>query len=147
MTPEEAVIERLLDITAVVALVSQRVYHVRLPQSPRLPAIRVQLISEPTDYHLRGGSGMYFSRIQVDAYAVESSGHNPYEEATDLGDAIHGGDDGSGLSGWQGLAGGSPAELRIHTVQRVDRQVGYDAGELREVRCRQDYVVHWSRMQ
>lgn len=146
MTPEQAVVERLLDLPAVVALVSSRIYQLRLPQNAALPAIRVQLVSEPTDYHLRGGSGMYRSRVQVDAFAQESSGMDPYGEATDLANAIHGDDAGAGLSGWHGEAGGSPPELRIHTVQRVDRQVGYDAEELREVRCRQDYMVHWSRM-
>lgn len=146
MTPEAAVIEVLGTMADVTSLVSVRIYQLRLPQKPTLPAIRVQLISEPTDYHLRGGSGMYRSRVQVDAYAVEASGQNPYVTATDLGEAIHGDDAGSGLSGWTGLVGGSPAQLRIHAIQRVDRQVGYEDEELREVRDRQDYLVHWSRM-
>lgn len=146
MTPEQAVVQRLLELPAVVALVASRVYQLKLPQSPTLPAIRVQLISEPTSYHLRGGSGMYRSRIQIDAYAAERSGADPYGAAVDVADAIHGDDAGAGLSAWQGNTGSSPPSLRIHACMRVDRQVGYDAEELREVRVRQDYLVHWSHL-
>lgn len=146
MTPEQAILERLLDLSAVTALVSKRVSMLRLPQNAPLPAVRVQLISEPTSYHMRGGSGMYRSRVQVDAYAAEHSGEDPYDGATALGNAIHGDDAGSGLSGWQGLAGGSPPAILVHAVMRVDRDVSYEAGEFRQVRCRQDYMVHWSRV-
>ncbi len=138
--------ERLQTLSAVTSIVGARIYQLRLPQNAELPAVRVQLISEQTSYHGRGGSGMYRSRVQVDAYAQEGSGSDPYGGAMDLGDAIHGDDAGAGLSAWQGEAGGSPPELRIHAVFRMDRQVGYDAEEHREVRCRQDYMVHWSRV-
>lgn len=146
MTPEQAVCDRILSLSAVTALVGTRVYQLKLPQKGTLPAVRVQLISEPTSYHLRGGSGMYRSRVQVDAYAAEASGGDPYASATDVAAAIHGDDAGSGLSGWTEDVGGSPPSMRVHTVQRVDRRVSYDAEERREVRCQQDYMVHWSPM-
>lgn len=146
MTPEQAVRERILDISSVSSLVSGRVRLLRLQQHETLPAVRVQLISEPTSYHARGGSGMYRSRIQVDSYAKESSGADPYAAVTELSDAIHGDDAGGGLSGWTGVAGGSPGELTIHAIMRVDRDVSYESEELRQVRCRQDYMVHWSRV-
>ena len=146
MTPEQAVRERIVDINAVSSLVSGRVRMLRLHQHETLPAVRVQLISDPTTYHLRGGSGMYRSRVQVDSYATESSGADPYADVTALADAIHGDDAGSGLSGWTGEAGGSPGELTIHAILRVDRDVSYESEELRQVRCRQDYMVHWSRI-
>ena len=145
MTPEVAIRDRILGLSAVSALVSTRVFLLKVPQHVREAAVRVQLISEPTEYHARGGVGMYQSRVQVDAYAAESAGGDPYADVTGLADAIHGDDAGSGLSGWAGEAGGSPPVLRIHTIQRVDRETSYEPDELRQVRCRQDYMVHWSR--
>lgn len=146
MTPEQGVFELLGTLAPVTALVGTRIRQLRLRQGDTLPAVRVQVISEPTEYHLRGGVGLYRSRVQVDAYAMEASGSDPYASATAVAEAIHGDDAGSGLSGWTGELGGSPPALKIHTIQRVDRAVEYDAEELRQVRCRQDYMVHWSRM-
>ena len=54
MTISDAVCHRLRDDAGVNAFVASRVYQLKLPQQPTLPAIRVQLISEPSVYHLRG---------------------------------------------------------------------------------------------
>lgn len=142
MTPELAVLERVLEIADVAALVSTRAYMLRLPQTPTLPAVRVQLISEGNLTHLRGAGGTYRSRVQVDAYAREASGADPYAEATALAAAINGDGAGSGLDGWTGTSEGSPA-ITVTGVLRVDRDVGYEPGELRLVRVRQDYVAWW----
>lgn len=144
MTPEEATRLRILALSAVTAEVSTRVRLLRLHQHDTLPAIRVQVVDDLTSYHARGGSGHYRSRIQVDCFAKEASGTDPYADAVALAAAVHGDDAGSGLSGWQGTVGGSPDAIQIHAMLRVDRMVSYESEELREVRCRQDYQVHWS---
>lgn len=147
MSPESAICERLLSLSAVTALVGTRVRQSILRQSEILPAVRVQQIGETTSYHGRGGSGQYQSRIQVDVYAHASSGVDPYAQAMTVAEAIQGDDAGSGLSAWQGTAGGSPPLLQIDAVFRRDRRdPGFESEELRQVRCQQDYMVHWRRL-
>lgn len=138
MTIEDVVVARLLAIAAVTALVDTRVYLDRLPQAPTYPCVRVQLIDEQEDYHLRGG-GLKKVRIQVDAFAREQSGINPYAMASAVADSVHGDDDGSGLSGWS-EAIGSPA-LYVQACLRVDRRRYYDPAELRVLTMSQDYQV------
>lgn len=142
MTPEVAVAERLLDITAVTTLVDQRVYVDKLPQQATYPAVLVQLVHEPTDYHLRGGL-RFRARVQVDAYVKEGAG--PYDDVMALADAIHGDDAGSGLSGWIGSTFGSPA-FYITGILRIDRARGYEPDELRLLRQRQDYWVYFRHL-
>lgn len=141
MTPEEAVAARLEAIGAVTSLVSTRIYMLKLPQGPTLPAIRVQLIDDIKPYHLRGGTRCSRARIQVDAYADEASGGDPYASASEVAEAIHGDDTGSGLSGWTGSIG-SPA-FEVLGIFRLDRDASYDPDHLRLVRMRQDYAVHF----
>lgn len=138
MTPEVAVAERLLGIGAVTAIVGTRVYVDKFPQKPTLAAVLVQLVHEPTDYHLRGGLRDR-ARVQVDAYVPDTG--DAYTTVIDLADAIHGDDAGSGLSGWVGEVG-SPA-LTITGILRIERQRGYEPAELRLLRQRQDYWVHF----
>lgn len=144
MTPEEAVRQRLLDISAVTAIVGTRIYVDHLPQNEiteETPsAVLVQLVHEPTEYHLRGGLRRV-ARVQVDAY-VHDSGSDPMGDVIELANAIHGDDAGSGLSGWTGNTGGSPS-LDITGILRIDRQRGYEPDELRLLRQRQDYWVHY----
>lgn len=139
MTVEEAICERLLADGTVLSLVSSRVYQLRLPQNPTLPAVRVQLIDVGDFYHLRGGDVMAVSRVQVDAYAMETSGGDPYATAASVADAVH-----AALNGQQFLVADSPASLQITGVFRVDRRPMYEPDELREVRLMQEYQV-WSR--
>lgn len=143
MTPEQAVLERILSLSAVTALVGQRVFMLKLRQGETMPAVRVQLVDEDEDQHLRGGAGIFKSRIQVDVYAAEVTGGDPYAAATEIAAAIHGDTAGSGLSGWRGLSGGSPPEIEVCAVVRKLRLMDYEAAERREVRCQQDYMVGW----
>lgn len=147
MSPEDAVIARLGDISPLTALVSTRIYNLKLPQKPTLPAVRVQKIASVRDQHLRGPGHLYKTRVQVDAYAAESSGTDPYATVSAVAAAIRGdglGPVASGLWGWIGDAGGSPS-LHIYNAELVsDDDPFYEAAELRAVRIRQDYVIHWS---
>jgi hypothetical protein len=146
MTIEQAIRERLLDITPLTALVSTRVYQLKLPQAPTLPAVRIQQISELDEFHFRGPDHLLVTRLQIDAYANEASGTNPYDVAAAVANAIHGdglGPQASGLSGWTGQSVGSPVAIHVAFVKRLSRQPMYEADELRLVRIRQDYQVHW----
>lgn len=142
MTVEGAIIARLKSLSTVTALVSTRVWMLKLPQKPTLRAIRVQLISESTTYSHDGRDRVVTSRVQVDSYAQESSGSDPYAGATEVADAVYG--DGSrtaatGLDGYQGDIGSPP--FRIRSIQRASRTSEYEPGELRLVKIRQDYMV------
>ncbi len=139
MTVEDAVVARLLSLADVTALVSTRVYLDKLPQSPTYPCVLVQQVSEPEDYHLRGGSATKTSRVQVDAFAREVSGVNPYALASAVAAAVHGDEAGGALSGWIGEVG-SPA-LEVLGCFRVDRRRMYDPDELRVLTMSQDYQV------
>jgi hypothetical protein len=148
VTIEEGICERLESLAPVAALVGDRIYQLRLPQRSGLPAIRVQEISETEDLHLRGPSDLS-TRVQVDVYAQESSGSDPWASAAAVAEAVHGnglGPQASGLSGWIGSLGGSPPEIRVSLIRRVSRNQGYEAEELRLVWIRQDYRVFWRPM-
>ena len=139
MTPEEAIAARVLAVAS--ALVSDRVYVDKVPQSATYPLVRVQLVHEPTDYHLKGGH-RYRARVQVDAFAHESNGADPYAQVTQLAETIHGDDAGSGLSGWTGVLGSPP--FRVDSIQRIERTREYDPDELRLLRQRQDYWIFFT---
>jgi hypothetical protein len=148
MTIEGAIADRLRDIAPLTALVSNRIYQFKLPQGSDFPAVRVQLISAQDEVHLRGPVALERSRIQVDAFAQEETGLW-YATCAAVADAIHGdglGPNASGLHGWFGEIGGSPAEFRVVLIERVDRRPDYEAGELKIARIRQDYRVHWQRI-
>jgi uncharacterized protein DUF3168 len=138
VTVEEAVIARLVGHEAVDALVSGRVWNLILPESPALPAVRVQLVDAPASYHLRGGSLVDRSRVQVDAYAGVESGGDPYAGAVAVADAVH-----TALSGAP-FSIGSPAIIAILGAFRETRMPLYEPGALRLVRILQDYFI-WAR--
>lgn len=147
MSPEEAVIARLEAVTPLAALVSTRIYMLKLPQKPTLPAVRVQRISNRRDQHLRGPGYPAASRVQVDAFVTEVPGADPYAAVIDVAAAIRGdglGDSASGLWGWMGDLGSPP--FHIHNVELLaDDDPSYDGDELRLWRVRQDYMVHWTQ--
>jgi hypothetical protein len=148
MTLEQAIYERLLDIAPLTALVGTRIYQLKLPQKPTLPAVRLQRLPGMGSQHLRGPDGLLKTRIQVDAYQAETGEY--YTGVTAIAAAIRGdglGTSASGLWGWVGVSGGSPAQIRVRNVELLhDGQPELEAGELRLIRLRQDFMVHWSGM-
>lgn len=140
MTPEQAVIDRLSAESAVSAIVGTRLWMLKLPQKPALPAIRVQLIDDPQTKHLRGPSGSTAARVQVDCYESEGAASDPYVTVSVLADAVN-----AALVNEPFDAAGSPVTLRVTNVERTDRRALYEADELRLVRMFQDFIV-WSRV-
>lgn len=139
MTAAEAVIARLKAVSAVTAIVASRVYNVKLPQSPTLPAIRVQRISDTEEAHLRGGVQYFRTRVQVDAVTREGSGYDHVAVATALDAAMVGDRAGSGLAYYRGSFG-SPAFV-VDVILPDTAREGYDAVELNEFRVMRDYIV------
>lgn len=137
MTVEQAVRERLLADGALAVLVSTRVYMLKLPQKPTLPAVRVQLVDEPKDYHLRGEDGATRARVQVDAYQYETA-TDPYDSVSDVADAAH-----DALSGQRFTDTGSPVSLEVTGAFRQSRRVLYEVEAFRLIRISQDFTVWW----
>lgn len=134
MTITDAVCRRLRDDAGVSAFVAARVYQLKLPQQPTLPAIRVQLVSEPAIYHQRGVTNLYQAVVQVDAFANEfdTLRPDPYDTVQQLSDAID-----SCLSG----ARFHLAPITVTGSFRIARAPLYDPDELRLARIMQEYRV------
>lgn len=146
MTGTDVVRTRALQITALVALVGSRVYVQKLPQSPTLPAVRVQQISRVNTTHLRGVDGMCRARVQVDAIAKESSGTDPMASARAVSEAAHGAFSGgvaTGLAGWEGTLSG----VKVHKIAPIAQRELYAADELRECMVSTDYDVVWEGLE
>jgi hypothetical protein len=66
----------LADATIADAVANSRVHPTILPQGtngPAVPAIVYNTISEVTDHHTQGASGLVMVRVQIDAYAQTAS--------------------------------------------------------------------------
>lgn len=135
MNVEEAIATKLIATGGVAALVGTRVWVLKLPQNPVMPAVRVQLISEPREYHLRGDQHARRARVQIDDYAKEATGGNPYAIAMTLADAIE-----------TAVVTGPPytqGTVKVLGCYRDNRVPVYEAEELRLVRVMQDFIVWW----
>lgn len=142
MSPEEAVVARLLTLPAVTAIAGTRIWLVMLPQSPQTPCVRVQQISRiDQGLHDRGAGGVGWARVQVDAVCQWSDGGNGYATGRALTEAIHGdgrGASASGLLGWLGEV----APLRILGIfSLLDEVAEVDPDELEQIKFRRDYQV------
>lgn len=65
---------RLAANAGVSAIVSTRIYPHSAPQSATMPYIVYQRIDAVHEHHMRGASGMYHSRVQLDLYVSSYSG-------------------------------------------------------------------------
>lgn len=131
-----AVIARLEAVSAVTALVSTRIYQGILPQGGTFPKIRVQRVSEDQPMQLRGGIGIYASRVQIDSVSDAS---DPVAAATALDAAVFGTGAGSALVGFKGPAG----TFSIEGVFPSGIREGYDPVELRQYKVMRDVTVWW----
>lgn len=140
MTPAEAVRARILEISAVTALVGSRVYSNIFPQSPTWPAVRVQDIGQNEDLHLRGAVGCIRGRVQVDVVSGVRSGVSALSEAKEVMALIHGDGAGSGLNAWTGSLG-SPA-TQVDLIEPVDYRERFEAEEIKAWMISRDYRAH-----
>lgn len=136
-----AVVKRLETVAAVTALVGMRIYQVKLPPKPTLPAIRVQLVGNEEFMHLRGAVKVMRARVQVDSISAEGVAPDPVGQAASVDDAVNGPGDGTGLLGWRGVAGG----VKVTAMLPGGLREGYDAQELRQFKKMRDFVVWFER--
>lgn len=88
MTPIEQVVTDYIEtVSAVTAIVSTRIYQLKLRQNTGFPAVRVQLVSDDRVYGLRGTVNLSRARLQIDSYGT-STGSDPYGVVAALADAI-----------------------------------------------------------
>lgn len=149
MTGVEVVIDRLKQISGLTALVGSRVYNAVAPQRATAPFVVVRNISDMRDPHMRGLIDLGRTRVQVDAYVDEVSGTGAKAQVNTIADLIFGDGNGtsaSGLCGWIGDVGGSPATARVSAVFHAGRVEDEEFDERRRWRVRQDFMVHWKRM-
>jgi hypothetical protein len=134
----------MLALTPVTTLIARRVRLLKLAQHETLPAARVHAIDDVEDGHLRGSVGTLRDRVQVDIFAAEASGVDPYADAAAVEAALYGDGAGSALAFFSGSVGGSP-EQRVDVILPAGRDEGYDPdpAERPVVRIRLDYIVHW----
>jgi hypothetical protein len=78
---EGALRSRLTGAGAVTSLVAQRIYWVDRPQASALPAITLQIISEPREQHMGGFHSRQFVLVQVDGWATSYSQGKALKEA------------------------------------------------------------------
>jgi hypothetical protein len=133
MTITDAVSLRLRDDVGVSIHVVGRVYQLKLPQQPTLPAVLVWLVTEPATYHLRGTS-LTTALVQVDSFAHEYDvvHPDPCDTAWLVADAVD-----TALSG----AKWTTAPISVQGCFRNDRRQIYAADELRIVHIMQDYRI------
>lgn len=129
MSIEAVIRTHLLADAGVTALVSTRIWQLKLPQSPSLPAVRVQVISEPKGYQLRGPDGATRARVQVDSVADESAGYTQLDTIALAVDAALSGATFTSGSTW------------VTGCFRDNRRSMYDPQELRQIVIAQDYIV------
>ncbi len=143
----DVVVARLGQISALTALVGSRIYAMKLPQSPTLPAVRVTLVSQNDPAHLRGTVRRVRARVQVDAVSGERVTADPLSQARAVDAAAHGAFSGgaaTGLSGWAGEVF-SPA-VTVSGILPIDAREGYFADDLRQVVASRDYEVWFDVM-
>jgi len=133
---------RILALPAVTAIAGTRVYVLSLPQSPILPAVRIQVISEVEALQLRGTAGWRRGRVQVDSVASDVNGDDGLTAADALDVAIYGGFVAGVATGLVGFAG-TVAGVRIGSIRPAGRIEDYAADNLRQVRVSRDWFVDY----
>lgn len=137
MNVSEAIRELLLSMSPITAVVQERIFVLRFPQSVRLPALRIQRVDAVEEMHLRGPGTMHRARVQVDSVALSGVQAEILDELV-TGDGIT-----SGLRAWHGFIGGSPV-FQIALIRPITVRQDYDALELNQYKIMRDFFV-WYR--
>lgn len=130
MTIDEALGYFFKNTAGISALVSDRVYINRLPQTVTLPAITYQRISTPRvlAHDTSGATGTAYPRFQVDAWATT------YASAKAITDAVR-----AALNGYKGTMGsGGAVTVQGALVQDEIYDIDPDAEIMRIM---SDYII------
>jgi len=120
----------LLADAAIVAVVVDRVYALRIPQGVKASSIVVTRVSGPGDYHLSGPSGLINARIQIDAWAITA------DAAATLANLVK-----DRIDGYRGTMGTGGNIITVHGVFVADLREDYD-DEAELYRSGRDFFVH-----
>lgn len=128
-----ALFEHLSGDPIIAALAATRIYPGVLPQGITDPSVVQNLISEQTDYHTQGASGLAAARIQMDAWAQTP------DLAVALANAVK-----DRLSGFRGVVSfGSNSPQSEAEIKGIFAESGSDEFDVpsKMHRRRRDYIV------
>jgi hypothetical protein len=125
MTVETDIRARLVADGTVNGLVSSRIYPLKLPQKPTLPAITYSRISGIRSQLLGGSSTWGFGRIEINGWATS------YVQAQSIAAAVR-----TSLNGFVGKLNSRPSVIRLEN----ERDLYEDEDEI--YRVIQDYLVN-----
>lgn len=139
----------MLGLSALTALVGTRIYPGILPQGEVRASVTLQNISKVQGQHLRGPDYPASTRLQIVAYVTETQSADEWNEVQQIGAAVHGdglGEDASGLFGFTGSMGGSPAAFRVANIELAMARGPYYEfdNEVRRACFHQDFIVRWT---
>lgn len=120
----------ILGDAAIVALVVDRVYAIKIPQGEPPPSIVITRISGPGDYHLQGPSGLISLRVQVDAWAKTA------DAAAALANLIK-----DRIDGYRGAMGTGANIVTVRGVFVADLREDYD-DTAQLFRAGRDFFIH-----
>lgn len=129
---EEALVSYLSGFAGLTALISTRVYGMRIPQDATLPCLTVQRISTPREltHDSSGASGdLAHPRFQFDAWGETQAAVKP------ITDQVR-----AALNGKQGSIGTAPNNLTIQAGLVDDEAPEYDP-ETNLYHSRSEYII------
>lgn len=131
LTIEEGLVILVQGSAAMHALIADRVYHMRLPQTVTLPALTYVRVSTPRlhTHDTSGSAGTAHPRFQFDAWAVT------YDSAKDITDALRG-----LLNGYRSTITSGANSVVVQGALVDDEMPEYDA-ETELYHTRSDYVI------
>ena len=138
MTIESAIANHLEDSGT---SLSGRVWQLLRPQHGSTPSVRVQIISEVKQPHLRGPAGTQFARVQTDVFVGVQDSSDPYETATDLMTDIE-----NALFPTPFEVQGSPADVSVQLARPDGRRALIEDEDDREIRIQQDFLIWWKHL-
>lgn len=104
------------DPTISAAVIGERIFYSTLPSGTQTsPAIVFNVISEDTDYHMQGPSGLVTARYQIDAWAASR------DAAHSLALAIK-----DRMSGFRGVMGEGEGAVDVLAVFSESARTAYD---------------------
>lgn len=137
MTCAEAAREYALTLTPVSALAGGRIWTFKFPQSPTLPAICFQQISDVQFGHLRGTAALKWARVQCDCIGTTIKAARDLDQAV-MGTYVAG--VATGLLGSTANVGTPSIQMIIGPESLLYRE-DFDADELKQARVSRDYKV------
>lgn len=140
MSIEQAVTDYLETKEPVTNIVGTRIYQLKMPQGESRLSLRVQLISDPRDYHLRGEQALRRARLQIDSYGPEkltTGSTDPYAAVNALADAVD-----AALSGVRFVID----SIRVTGAFQILRRALHEPGTTPLIRIHQDFRLRYERV-